>query len=321
MADRTIRAVMAHPDWERHAGRSPAVDGVRFEIGVWTGGGDPAGLPGQRYHGASPTPPDAEFYVPPWYARQASVDALAQMPSLQVTQLLNAGFDWIAGSVPPSVTLCNAGDTHSPAVAEWVLATLLAHVRDLPFYADAAARGRWEPRETRTLAGSEVVLLGYGSIGRALRAVLEPFGVTVHGIGRGSLASLGELLPRALALVVLTPLSAATRHQVDAAVLAQLADGAIVVNAARGPVVDNEALLAELQAGRLLAALDVTEPEPLPDGHPLFTAPGCIVTPHVAGSVPTFLPRAYAFVVDQLERYARGSDLQAVVVGPSSWPT
>lgn len=303
MPVRTIHALVPHADWERRGGRAPHVEGVEFVVGAW--GGDEDALPGAAG--------EVAFYVPPMSDRERSIKVLGDLPALQVVQLMSAGYDWIVDDVPDAITLCSAGDVHSPAVAEWVLAVLLAHVRDLPAFAASAARGRWEPHGTGTLDGAEVVLLGYGSIGRSLRAVLEPLGATVHGVGRAQLDDLPDLLPRAAALVVLTPLSDATRHQVDARLLARLADGAVLVNASRGPVVDPDALLAELRSGRLRAAVDVTDPEPLPDDDPLFTAPGALVTPHVAGAVPTFLPRAYRFVVDQLERYARGEQLQATV--------
>ncbi len=201
------------------------------------------------------------------------------------------------------------------------MAVLLASVRELLRFAHQQRDGRWESARTDELAGRRVLVLGAGDIGEAVARRLEPFDVDVVRVARRardnvhSTDELPSLLPQAQVVVVLVPLTDETRQIVDAAFLARLPDGALVVNASRGAVVDSDALLRELRSGRLRAALDVTEPEPLPPGHPLWSAPGLLLTPHVAGRVPSLLARAYTLVGQQLWRHARGEPLRNVVHG------
>jgi phosphoglycerate dehydrogenase-like enzyme len=154
-----------------------------------------------------------------------------------------------------------------------------------------------------------VVILGYGSIGRAVGERLRSFGVRLETVRTANLGDLPRLAAEADVLVVLTPLTTETRGLVDAALLGRMRDGALVVNAARGGVVDTDALLAELASGRLRAALDVTDPEPLPPEHPLWTAPGTLLTPHVAGNSPHAIERAASLIADQIRRYMAGEPL------------
>jgi phosphoglycerate dehydrogenase-like enzyme len=263
---------------------------------------------------------DVEFWVPPLTTVRPD-EHWAAMPRLSVVQLLSAGIDGWAGRVRPGVTLCDARGVSSGAVAEWVMAVLLASVRELPRFAQQQREGRWESARTDELAGRRVLVLGAGDIGEAVSRRLAPFDVDVVRVARRardnvhSTDELPSLLPQAQVVVVLVPLTDETRQIVDAAFLARLPDGALVVNASRGAVVDSDALLRELRSGRLRAALDVTEPEPLPPGHPLWSAPGLLLTPHVAGRVPSLLARAYTLVGQQLWRHARGEPLRNVVHG------
>jgi len=218
------------------------------------------------------------------------------------------------------VTLCDARGVHDSSTSEWAATAVLAAVREFPRFAVAQVAGRWEHGVTGELAGRRVLVVGAGSIGDALCRRLEPFGVDLVRVARRArdgvhaVVELPELLPSADVVVLLVPLTDATRGMVDAAFLARMPDGALLVNAARGPAVDTDALTAELASGRLRAALDVTDPEPLPAGHPLWTVPGLLLTPHVAGSVRGVLPRAYRLVARQLWRYADGEPLDNVVV-------
>jgi phosphoglycerate dehydrogenase-like enzyme len=161
--------------------------------------------------------------------------------------------------------------------------------------------------------------VGAGSVGRAVAARLHPFEVDLVLVARSarsgieSVDRLPALLRDAHVVVLTVPLTEQTHHLFDAAMLAAMRDGALLVNAARGPVVDTDALLAELGSGRLWAALDVTDPEPLPPGHPLWSAPQVMITPHVGGDTSAFLPRAWALLRDQLQRYAAGQPLQHIV--------
>jgi phosphoglycerate dehydrogenase-like enzyme len=249
-------------------------------------------------------------------------DAMKRLRGLRVVQTLSAGVDWLAGDVPSGVTLCDAAGVHDVPVSEWTLAAILAMQRELPLQLEWQRSAKWQTPgpETDDLEGSTVLILGYGSIGRAVEARLLPFGVEVVRVARKpregvhSTDDLPTLLPRADVVVVLLPLTSQTRAMVDASFLASMHDGALLVNAARGPIVDTAALLAEVGRGRLRAALDVTDPEPLPDGHPLWSAAGVLITPHTAGSSRRFATRAWRFVADQVGRYQRGEPLQNVVV-------
>lgn len=280
----------------------------------------PEGLRFELYDGGEPPDSiDEVAFWSPMYDRRHDWAALAaRMTALQVVQLPSAGYEHVEPHLPAGVTLCNGRGIHDAATAEWAVALVLAGLRELPAYVRAQDEHRWTHRTTGTsLADRTVLILGYGSIGRALHRRLEPFECTVvpvasrareavHGVDE-----LPSLLPHADVVVVLTPLSDLTRGLVDAGFLAALPDGALIVNVARGGVVDTEALLAE--KGRVRAALDVTDPEPLPAGHPLWDAPGVLVTPHVAGGTTAMLPRLRALLRDQLTRFAADEELRNVV--------
>jgi phosphoglycerate dehydrogenase-like enzyme len=215
--------------------------------------------------------------------------------------------------------LCNAQGAHDPAVAEWIAAVILAQARQLPRFLAAQQAGTWAPARSDSLAGQTVLIVGYGSIGEATERALAPFGVKFERIARRprpgvlTMDDLPEVLPRADIVILLVPVTPATTGLVDARFLARMHDGALLVNAARGSIVDTAALLAELSSGRLRAALDVTDPEPLPAGHPLWSAPGLLLTPHVAGAMTTEASRVMTLVKDQLARYAAGEPLRHVV--------
>jgi phosphoglycerate dehydrogenase-like enzyme len=257
---------------------------------------------------------DAAFVLPEWGDRE-TVEALPRLERLRVVQVLSAGTDWIEGRVPNWATLCNARGTRDAAVAEWVVGALLG---DAYGQFTAARRRRWSDAVPRELQGATVLIVGFGSIGRAVERRLEPFGVSVIGVARHArdgvhaIDELPELLGRADAVVVLAPLTAETRGLLDAALLARMRDGALLVNAGRGAVVDTGALLAELQSGRLRAVLDVVDPEPLPDDHPLWDA-ALAITPHNAGDTAAADARAVRFGAEQLARFARGQPLLNVV--------
>lgn len=256
-------------------------------------------------------------FVVPGSGDDAVHDAIRAAAGVEVVQVLSAGTDWIEGVVPAGATLCNARGARDAPVAEWVAAGLLGASSGLLRAAAAPITERWQPAE---LGSWRVVVLGMGSIGAAVAERLAPFGTVVVGVasrardGVHGVDELPGLLGDADALVVLTPLTDATRGLVDAAVLAALPDGAVVLNAGRGPVVDRGSLLAELASGRLRAVLDVTDPEPLPEDDPLRSAPGTLaITPHVAGDTEPALHRAAAFAGEQLGRWARGEPLENVV--------
>ena len=252
------------------------------------------------------------------------IEAIHRLDDLRVVQAMAAGVDWLLDAIPTGVTLCDGAGVHDVPVAEWVVMTLLAAYHNLPTYVDAQRTGRWHrvgiDAGGDDLEGTTVLIIGYGSIGRAVEARLTPFGVKVLRVARHpregvhSLTELAALLPQADAVIILLPLTTQTRGLVDARFLSAMRPGALLVNPARGAIVDTEALTGAVLAGRLRAALDVTDPEPLPDGHPLWSAPGVLITPHVAGSVRKLLDRAWRLIADQVRRYQIGDPLRNVVV-------
>ncbi len=242
----------------------------------------------------------------------ATLARIRKLPRLSLVQTLTHGSDQWKGKLPDGVELSTARGAHGGSTAEWVVAALLAVIRQIPAFAQEQGEHRWKPRRTRTLLGTNTLVLGAGDVGVNVRDRLTPFGTSVTLVGtheRGGvidLAQARDLLPASNVLVAGLPLTEATHHVVNADLLAALPDGAIVVNAGRGSLVDPAALLAELQHGRLLAALDVTEPEPLPADDPLWDAPGLLLTPHVGGNTDGFEDRAWAIASTQVAAFARG---------------
>jgi phosphoglycerate dehydrogenase-like enzyme len=290
-------------------------------------GGLPAAMTADVWAGGERLPDSAgrvEVVVLPFGLPAARMPVLAKLPRLRLVQLISAGADSVIPHVPPGVTLCCARGAHDASVAEWIMAMILAQVRQLPGFMAAQQAGAWEFTLVEPLAGRTVLIVGYGSIGQAVERRLAPFDVVVERIARHprpGVHGIGDLpskLPGADIVVLLVPLTAATEGLADARFLGLMRDHALLVNAARGPIVDTGALLAELRSGRLRAALDVTDPEPLPAGHPLWSAPGVLLTPHVAGGTTAARPRIAAVVRDQLARYAAGRPLLHVV-GPGGY--
>ncbi|HEY2769543.1 MAG TPA: NAD(P)-dependent oxidoreductase [Solirubrobacteraceae bacterium] len=260
-----------------------------------------------------------DFLVPAAGDRSI-LEVLPGLSRVAVVQVLSAGTDWIAPAVPAQATLCSARGARDAPVSEWVLGALLGASSGL---LECARERRWHSRHLDDLAAWKVIVLGMGSIGRMVASRLKALGTEVIGVvshagdGLHGVEELPDLLPVADAVVVLTPLTDDTRGLVGAKALAAMKDGAVVVNAGRGPVVDTDALVAEVQTGRLRAVLDVTDPEPLPDEHPLWRAPGVLsITPHVAGDSPRGHARAAELAGEQLARWCAGKELVNVVRGP-----
>ncbi len=287
-------------------------------------------IPGLRHLGDLPSnvevllaprdgpPPDlarVELAVPTRWLRRPLLESVQSLGRLQVIQTLSAGVDWLAGRVSERITVCNARGVYDVPLAEWVVGAILAVQRGFASARDAQGRGAWIELMPRELAGQRVVILGFGSIGSTVAARLDPFGVEIVGVARSArdgvagMDELDELLPTAQILVDLLPLTRETAGFLDARRLGLLPDGALVVNAGRGRTVDTDALVAELGDGRLWAALDVTDPEPLPAGHPLWALPNALVTPHIAGDSPAAEERAIRLAGDQIRRFAAGEPL------------
>ncbi|WP_448627286.1 2-hydroxyacid dehydrogenase [Geodermatophilus sp. URMC 64] len=246
-------------------------------------------------------------------------ELFAALPRLRLVQLMSAGAEKFVGRMPEGVVLCNARGAHTPSTAEWAVTATLAALRGIPEFVRAQDAGRWSPSTQRSLVGARVLIVGAGDIGQAIGRMMAGFDVELTYVARTArdgvhpTAELPRLLPDADVVVLIVPVTPETTGMVDARFLAAMKDGALLVNAARGVVVDTDALVAELTGGRLRAALDVTDPEPLPEGHPLWSAPGLLLTPHVAGAVPETNARAAAAVTDQLTRVLEGRPLVNVV--------
>ncbi|MEV0488863.1 2-hydroxyacid dehydrogenase [Streptomyces atratus] len=294
--------------------------------------GLPQGLNYRFWDGAQDfpaDPADCAFYVVPYMkGLEIAVRPLAGMRAVQVVQTLSAGIDHVQpglGQLPAGVRLCNAKGVHEASTAELTLALILASLRGFPGFVHGQDKEEWRSGFYPALADKSVLIVGYGSIGAAIEDRLAPFECarvarvarSARTTARGPVHTLDDLpalLPEADIVVLSTPLNASTQGLVGADFLAAMADGALLVNVARGGVVDTKALLSELESGRLRAALDVTDPEPLPAGHPLWHAPNVLITPHVGGSTSAFLPRAGRLLAGQLTRFAAGEPVQNVVL-------
>jgi phosphoglycerate dehydrogenase-like enzyme len=262
-----------------------------------------------------------EFWVPQVEDASDLPAKFAAMPRLKVMQLTSAGIEDVAGHVPGGVILCDARGVHGSAVAELAVLMILALQRQLPHFLDSQRQQRWAPRTGDDLRDKRVLIVGAGDLGeqtaRRLRAFDAVPVLVAHSARDGvhATAELPDLLPDADMVVLTLPLTQQTEGLVDAGFLARMPDGAALVNVARGKIVDTDALLAELRTGRLRAGLDVVEPEPLPAGHPLWSAPNLILTPHAAGDIIQSGARAFALVNAQLRRYLAGEPLINVVEG------
>ena len=292
-----------------------------------------------------PDSPDSEIEIDVWISDPYSTRAVKIWPWLRGVRLVlstMAGTEWIPALVGPRVTICNARGAHNISTAEWTVASILAMLKYFPFYLGAQRDGQWKRRfeasaryasltgDTRPLyppvlleelTGKTVLLVGYGAIGKEIERMLAPFRVNLLRVARSArseplvqaVSELDSLLPRADILVLILPSTAESYRLIGARRLALMPQGALLVNAARGPVVDTDALVDALRSGRIRAALDVTDPEPLPEGHPLWSCPNLLLTPHVAGSSPQFAPRSLAIAAGELRRYIDGKPLQNVV--------
>ena len=248
-----------------------------------------------------------------------AIEAIPRFDGLRVVQALTAGVDPLVGHVPPGVILCDGAGIHDAPVSEWVVMATLAMRRNLPDQVLAQHESTWRWSGGDDLERATVLIVGYGSIGRALEARLIPFGAHVLRAARHAregvhgAEDVPSLLPQADVVVILVPLTSETQGMVDSTFLQSMRPGAVLVNAARGRIVDSDALLSALHDERIRAALDVTDPEPLPDGHPLWSAPGVLITPHTGGAVLRVFERGWRFAGEQVRRLMAGEPLLNVV--------
>lgn len=275
------------------------------------------------------------------FARRDAKDTFQHLRGVKVVQSMMAGVDWITPWLPKDVVLCDGRGLHDISASEWVLTAILTALKRFPYYRDMQLRQEWKGQASVTdgfmkvggsqvgqyailgddLAGKTVLIVGYGSIGAAIEARLAPFGVKIVRLARSArkepevfaVGELRRLLPTADVVVAIVPLTEETNRLIGAVEIGLMKPGALLVNAARGPVVVTDALVEALQRERIRAVVDVTDPEPLPPGHPLWSAPNCMITPHVGGSTPEFIHRAFRFGAEQVRRFIAGEELENVV--------
>jgi phosphoglycerate dehydrogenase-like enzyme len=263
---------------------------------------------------------EVEFYCLPYMGDGPSIAMIAQLPRLRVLQSLSSGVDNVLGSVPDQVTFCNGvGLHHEESTAELAVSLILGSLKLLPVFALQQSRQHWHHLRTDSLDGKRVLLVGHGHIGQMIEQRIAPFGARITRVSRtvhdgvAPLSQLPRLAAEADILVVCIALTPDTSGLIGAEVLAALPAGALVVNVARGAIVDAAALAGHLSDGRLRAALDVTDVEPLPVGRPEWALPNVLITPHVGGDTFVFARRAPGFVADQAERYLTGQPLANIV--------
>jgi phosphoglycerate dehydrogenase-like enzyme len=283
---------------------------------------------------------DVDFWILP-FARKDAREAFAHLRGVKVVQSMMAGVDWIVPWLPKGIVLCDGRGIHDISASEWVLTAILASLKRFPLYRDMQKLEQWKGQASVTdgylnergaqvgqyqvlgedLAGKTVLIVGYGSIGAAIEARLAPFGVKVLRVARSAkvepevhaVSELRRLLPEADVVVAIVPLTDETAGLIGEEEIGLMKPGCLLVNAARGPVVVTEALVKALHERRIRAVLDVTDPEPLPVGHPLWSAPNCMITPHVGGSTPEFIYRGFQFGANQVRRFLAGEPLENVV--------
>jgi phosphoglycerate dehydrogenase-like enzyme len=288
---------------------------------------------------------DRELEIDVWIPDPYPTRAMRIWPHLRGVRLvlsLLAGTEWIPAVVGPRVTICNAHGAHNIATAEWVVAAVLTMLKYFPLYLDIQRNGIWKrrfeaprlyaaitgdprphypPVMLEELTGKRVLIVGYGAIGKEIERMLEPFRLQVVRVARSArtdpevhaVSELDALLPRAEIVILILPATAETRSLIDRRRLALLPHGTLLVNAARGSIVDTDALIEALRGGRIRAALDVADPEPLPEGHPLWSCPNLLITPHVGASSPQFARNALRTAAAELRRYMAGEPLRNVV--------
>jgi phosphoglycerate dehydrogenase-like enzyme len=301
----------------------------------------PVGIEIERIEAAPQRTIPVEFWISPVLLRDAA-QALPHLQGLKVVQSLYAGVDWLLKILPPGLILCDAQGLHNIPTAEWTVSAILAALKHFPFYVDLQRAGNWKRRRDadlhyramypdapkslppvlqEELQGKRVMIVGYGSIGRSIEERLAPFDVEIVRVARSPrdgvevISRLLDLLPAADIVVLIVPLTPETTGMIGEQEFAAMKQGALLVNAARGPVVKTDALLAALESRRIRAVVDVTDPEPLPEGHPLWNAPNLFITPHVAASSNMFLPRAIEFSARQVARYLKAEPLLNIVTG------
>ena len=260
------------------------------------------------------------FYVPTYFSGQQGLNFIKQMSNLNTLQLPNAGYEDAIPYLRPGLTLCNASGVHDASTAELAVGLAIASRRGFPEFMRNQSDSTWHHKRWRSLSDSKIGIIGYGSIGQKIGKNLSGFEVEVMGFSRSArdgsrpISELDQHLPSLDIVILILPLNEESHHLFDARRLSLMKDGALIVNVARGPIIETDALLAELTNGRLFAALDVTDPEPLPPEHPLWNAKNALILPHVGGDSTAFEPRCRKLIHDQLELLLAGEPLKNIIV-------
>ena len=255
---------------------------------------------------------EISIYVPTYMGGKKSLDPISDLPNLRTVQLLTAGYEDVIPYMSNQLMLCNARGVHDFSTSELAISLILAHFKNHREFAGNQSQGFWNHKTIGSLYVKEIAIIGAGSVAQRLKSMLAPFECKVTMFGQSArdgveaISTAQTTIGKFDCVVLLVPLTASTRNLVDGAFLAAMKDGALLVNVARGPVVNTEALCAELKSKRLFAALDVTDPEPLPKEHPLWELKNCTVVPHVGGDSTAFEPQAHAFLAEQFHRMAQG---------------
>ena len=263
---------------------------------------------------------EVTFYVPAYMGGRAALELTKAMPNLKILQMPNAGYDDAMEFVRPGMTLCNGRSIHDDSTAELAVGLTIASLRNFPEFVRNQDKGKWVHTREKSINDRKIGVIGFGSIGSTVARMLSGFTVEIMPFtqsGRDNttpITDLDKYLPSLDVVILILPLTKESKHLFDARRLALMKDGALLVNVARGPIVDTDALVKELNSGRITAALDVTDPEPLPDGHPLWSAKGVLISPHVGGNTTAFEPRARRLIKSQLELLAAGKPLNNIIV-------
>ncbi|NCZ76992.1 MAG: dihydrofolate reductase [Acidimicrobiia bacterium] len=260
------------------------------------------------------------FYVPTYMGGRPALELTKKMKNLKVLQMPNAGYDDAIEYVRDGITLCNGKSIHDDSTAELAVGLTIASLRGFPDFVRNQDKSAWVHVKNQSINDKKIGIIGFGSIGSTIAKMLSGFSVEIIPFtqsGRDNTISISNLdkhLPTLDVVILILPLTAESKHLFNAQRLSLMKDGSLLVNVARGPIVDTDALVKELNSGRITAALDVTDPEPLPNDHPLWKAKGVLISPHVGGNTSAFEKRARKLIESQLQLLADGKSLNNVIV-------
>jgi phosphoglycerate dehydrogenase-like enzyme len=296
-------------------------------MNIWTQWSDlliPKGmnhLPTDGFIPAESQLEDIEFYAPSYMGGVKTFEVIAKMKNLKTVHYSQAGYEDILPHIPSHVILCNASGLHDVSTSELAVGLTIASRRGFAEFMDNQKNGIWQRQRKPALADSHVGIIGYGNIGKRIASLLEMFETKVTPFSRSGadgavkISEFDKYLPDLDVIILILPLTKESKNFINADRIKKMKDGATLINLARGAIVDTDALVAELNTGRITAGLDVTDPEPLPKGHPLWSAPNLIITPHVGGDSAAFDPRARKMVQEQLTRLAEKKPLLNQITG------